>query len=207
MWRLVWKDMMVQRGPVIALVAFVIYLASAGMPTFLVFLFGMLMAVTGVVLRAISKDEENETLALLATLPVSRKEIVMARYVGTVFVMLVSILFSYIVMTIAKGGFIPIGSLFNSIGVPVVIILSLAAVLFPIYYWLGYDAMRYVMTGLIFLAAFLALLTALPMTQLFFRWLEGIGFNLILGIAVLISIVLYFVSMRISMRVLDFTDL
>ncbi|MBC1474625.1 ABC-2 transporter permease [Listeria grandensis] len=211
MWQLIWKDVMIQRGSIIwraiLLIFIVIFGVSIEMPAFIFLLLGTLIAGGSVIARSISRDEGNHTLLFLTSLPVSRKDIVMARYIGTLIVMLVTMVFLYVITSIVMWTWIPIEDFFVSMGTALVIVLGVTTLLFPIYYWFGYDLMRYVGSGLIIFYAFLTLLVSLPIVQKSINWLAVWGYSVILSILLGLMIVLYIVSMRFSIRVLGFTDL
>ncbi|MBA3926160.1 ABC-2 transporter permease [Listeria rustica] len=211
MWQLIWKDVMIQRGSIILLavllICIVIFGANIGMPAFIFLLLGALVAGGSFIAKSISRDEDNHTLLFVTSLPVSRKDVVMARYIGTLISMLTAIVFLYIVTSIVMWTFIPIADFFVSTGTALVIVLGVTTLLFPIYFWLGYDSMKYVLSGLIIFYTLLTFLTSLPSVQRVIKWIVEWGYSSILMLLLGLMMILYLVSMRLSIRVLGFTDL
>lgn len=203
--------MIIQRGSIIWLVVLLIFLVvfgvSIGMPAFVFLSLGALIAGGSIVAKSISRDEDNHTLLFLTSLPVSRKDVVMARYIGTLIIMLVTTIFLYVVTSIVMWTLIPMADCFLGAGTAWMIILGVTMILFPIYFWLGYDSMRYVLSGLIIFYALLTMLASLPIVQRAITWFEGWGHGVILALLLGLMMVLYIVSMRLSIRVLEFTDL
>ncbi|EUJ28753.1 ABC-2 transporter permease [Listeria cornellensis] len=211
MWQLIWKDVMIQRGSIlwlaVVLIFIVIFGVSIGMPAFIFLSLGALIAGGSIVAKSISRDEDNHTLLFVTSLPVSRKDVVMARYTGTLIIMLATTVFLYVVTSIVMWTLIPMEDFFVSAGTAWMIILGITMLLFPIYFWLGYDLMRYVLSGLIIFYALLTMLASLPIVQRAITWFEGWGYGVILALLLGLMMVLYIVSMRLSIRVLEFTDL
>lgn len=150
---------MIQRGSIlwlaVVLIFIVIFGVSIGMPAFIFLSLGALIAGGSIVAKSISRDEDNHTLLFVTSLPVSRKDVVMARYTGTLIIMLATTVFLYVVTSIVMWTLIPMEDFFVSAGTAWMIILGITMLLFPIYFWLGYDLMRYVLSGLIIFLCFI----------------------------------------------------
>ncbi|KGL46896.1 ABC-2 transporter permease [Listeria sp. SHR_NRA_18] len=211
MWQLIWKDAMIQRGSIIWLAVLLLFLVvfgvSIGMPAFVFLSLGALIAGGSIIAKSISRDEDNHTLLFVTSLPVSRKDVVMARYVGTLLIMMATTVFLYVVTSVMMWTLIPMTDFFLSAVTAWMIILGVTMILFPIYFWLGYDSMRYVLGGLIIFYALLTMLASLPIVQQAITWFEGWGYGVILALLLGLMLMLYVVSMRLSIRVLEFTDL
>lgn len=101
-------------------------------------------------------EDKNNSHVLLNSLPVSRKEIVTAKYAFHLAIGLCLVGFAFICKVLISD--LPAGTAFRQTAVAAAIVIWFVAAFFPMYYWLG---PRFVQIGMIVL--FILMLTAIPM--------------------------------------------
>ena len=194
MFNLIRKDLVIQKSQILLFIPFVMFFAIFGdhMSPFFIFLIASLY----IPLNGYMYDEQVESNILLNSLPYTRKEIVAAKYIGSVVYMILSIVVAGIILYLFNFDFI-----FQDIATAAGLFFFFAAITFPLFYILkpGFIG-GFVMIGLIVSAVVLP-----PVLRFLAEHLAGItAFITSLSTTVLylsgavISISLFLISWLVS---------
>lgn len=157
MLNIVFKEFAVQRTAIVVYFAIALLMVTQLIPAE-----GPLAAVSMLAMlftfSTIACDDRNNVHILMNSLPVSRKEIVTAKYLFHLAVGLSLVLFAVILGGIFGESTLNL-ALWQTL-IAVLVITSFVSVFFPLYYWLG---ARFVLTAMF--ALFFAMLTAVPIVS------------------------------------------
>jgi len=208
MVQLMIKDYGIQKKQVLFTIALLIGLITlwhtTGTPIEMMYLVGGLVFSLSLVTGGLGYDEENGVTKFLLTLPVERKDIVVAKYttgllsvlLGTVMTFVLVEALNLIVDSIDTP---PWTLIFGSVmGNLVAIALILA-----VYYKFGNKNIRYIYVGFILLAVggiFLYNLTDIEVAIM--QWISDFNQLVLIMVSILITLIIYFISLLWSMRVM-----
>src|SRR5690625_2376911 len=208
MVQLMIKDYGIQKKQVLFTIALLIGLITlwhtTGTPIEMMYLVGGLVFSLSLVTGGLEYDEENGVTKFLFTLPVERKDIVVAKYttgllsvlLGTVMTFVLVEALNLIVDSIDTP---PWTLIFGSVmGNLVAIALILA-----VYYKFGNKNIRYIYVGFILLAVggiFLYNLTDIEVAIM--QWISDFNQLVLIMVSILITLIIYFISLLWSMRVM-----
>jgi len=208
MVQLMFKDYGIQKKQVLFTIALLIGLITlwhtTGTPIEMMYLVGGLVFSLSLVTGGLGYDEENGVTKFLLTLPVERKDIVVAKYttgllsvlLGTVMTFVLVEALNLIVDSIDTP---PWTLIFGSVmGNLVAIALILA-----VYYKFGNKNIRYIYVGFILLAVggiFLYNLTDIEVAIM--QWISDFNQLVLIMVSILITLIIYFISLLWSMRVM-----
>lgn|SRR5690625_1703609 len=213
MIQLMIKDYRIQKNQVLFTIALLIGLITlwhtTGTPIEMMYLVGGLVFALSLVTGGLGYDEENGVTKFLLTLPVKRKDIVIAKYTtGLLSVLLGTALTFVLVETL--------NLIVNSIDTPpwtlifgsVIGNLVAIALILAVYYKFGNENIRYIYVGFILLAVggiFLYNLTDIEVTMM--QWISEFNQLILVIVAILITLIVYSISLLWSIRVMDRKEL
>lgn len=208
MYALIRKDFCAQTKVTAYYLIFVVALLALwmnqGFVTWALYALGATMISMAPIFAALSYDDKSGG-ELIAILPVSRGKIVIAKYISSLIFMIFAMVFIFI-STLIIGLFIESGSgiraHFVSIGFVVAGLCFFFSIVFPCYYWLGFQRLSYMYTALVVL--FGAVLVALYQSDFghwLVRYLADMSMGVLAGVLLIISIVAYAVSLCCSLRI------
>lgn len=213
MIQLMIKDYRIQKNQVLFTIALLIGLITlwhtTGTPIEMMYLVGGLVFALSLVTGGLGYDEENGVTKFLLTLPVKRKDIVIAKYTtGLLSVLLGTALTFVLVETL--------NLIVNSIDTPpwtlifgsVIGNLVAIALILAVYYKFGNENIRYIYVCFILLAVggiFLYNLTDIEVTMM--QWISEFNQLILVIVAILITLIVYSISLLWSIRVMDRKEL
>lgn len=150
MFNLIKKDLVIQKSQILLFIPFIMFFAIFGdhMSPFFIFLISSLY----IPLNGYIYDEQVESNILLNSLPYLRKEIVAAKYIGSVVYMILSIVVASIILYIFDFSFT-----FRDVAIAAGLFFIFTAVAFPLFYVLkpGYIGVA-ALSGLVVFAILLS---------------------------------------------------
>lgn len=213
MVQLMIKDYRIQMRQVLFTIALLIGLITlwhtTGTPIVMMYLLGGLVFSLFLVTGGLEYDEENGVTKFLLTLPVERKDIVIAKYTTSLFAVLLG---TVITFALVEALNLIVGSTatppWTLIWGSVIGNLVAVALILAIYYKFGNKNVRYIYVGFILLAfAGIVLYNVTDIEVTIIQW--GSDFNRLFLIiaAILITLFVYSVSLLWSIRVMDRKEL
>lgn len=214
MYALIRKDFRVQTKVTAYYLVFALALLALWMSqefvTWALYALGATMISMAPIFAALSYDGKSGG-ELTTSWPVSRTKIVIAKYISSLFFMIFAMVFIFI-STLIIGLFIESGSGVRihliSIGFVLAGLCFFFAIVFPCYYWLGFQRLSYMYTALVVLLG--VLLVALYQSDFghwLVRYLTDTPIDMLAGFFLAISIAVYAISLFCSLRIFTKKDL
>lgn len=214
MFNLVLKDILIQRKtaffPLVYAIVFIFMFQSTGNPAMIFVAIPSVVAYM-LLMYACGYDDKNKSEMVFNSLPIKRKDIVIAKYLSTVVFVLIGLAIAIGFTTILKfSGYAKFNRFMgieDIIGV-IASVTILSSIYFPIYFKLGYLKSRYINTAFLLAAFFIPSMLgdfiAEKQTSKFVVYLNSqpdwvLG-SLILFIAIIAVAVSIYVSIKIYMN-------
>lgn len=179
----------------------------------MVYGYGIFVMIYMFLMFSLQIEEKSKSYIMINSLPANRKDIVTARYISTIIYLLSSVLFILLISNISIGLF-DISIITNSLSLfSILFIIAICVIFVSMYLPFQY---YYMSKSQIFNSLFYVLLILLPnlITQYAskiegIKWINYLGtmnFKSFTFIILIISIVLYIISLNISQKIYEAKD-
>lgn len=198
MLNLIKRDVIIQKKQLYVFIPLILFFIMMKVPPILLFLVVSIF----IPLNSYAYDERAETNILLNSLPYTRKEIIAARYIGSFFYMVVSVLLAIGLLYLFDRPFEWI-----DVGIGISSSILFTAFAFPMFYIFkrGYVSLA-IMIAFFSLVAFVPLLLRKITVQLseIVSYIQELSlpvlYSSVAGIALAIYLISWFITMNIYMR-------
>lgn len=197
MLNLIKRDAIIQKKQLYVFIPFMLFFILMQVPPILTFLVVSIY----IPMNAYAYDEKAETNILLNSLPYTRKQIIAARYIGSVFYITLSVLLTIAILLLLNQPFE-----WHDVGIGVMSSILFSSFAFPMYYIFkrGYVSLA-TMIAFFILVAFVPMILPKISNQLtnFIHFVQELSLSVIYGSVVSITIVIYLFSWLITTTIYE----
>ncbi|MFS0781123.1 ABC-2 transporter permease [Bacillus sp. 1P06AnD] len=164
-----------------------------------------LLGVNSMVFGSIGYDEMNQSDLLLLSLPVKRKNIVMAKYVVALLFLLLSLLVATFITAISYTVFKQSSHISPTVIMySITMLILMLSILLPVYYLFGYKNIRYVNSAFIILVVLSFFLHMQSnVFQPVLTLIQATSAPVLLLIEISLCLIAYLASMAFSFRIME----
>lgn len=197
MLNLIKRDAIIQKKQLYVFIPFMLFFIIMQVPPILTFLVVSIY----IPMNAYAYDEKAETNILLNSLPYTRKQIIAARYIGSIFYITISVLIAAGFLTLMQQPFE-----WREVGIGVTSSILFTSFAFPMYYIFkrGYVSLG-IMIVFFLLVAFVPMILPKISTQLtaMIDFVNGLSLSIVYGGVAGITLVVYLLSWLVTFLIYD----